>query len=69
VERKTLTNNKQASRTNEYNKIIMENWKQISGFYIAGELLIPDGIIRQVVSVSSLTWFIRDIFVIEIYNS
>jgi hypothetical protein len=24
---KTQTNNKQANRTNEYNKIIMENWK------------------------------------------
>jgi hypothetical protein len=24
---KTQANNKQANRTNEYNKIIMENWK------------------------------------------
>ena len=33
-----------------------------------GELLVPDGIIRPVVSVSALTWFIRYI-VIEIYSS
>ena len=34
----------------------------------AGGLLVPEGIIRPVVSVSTLTWFIRYNF-IEIYSS
>jgi hypothetical protein len=45
----------------------MLNW--ISTFYYyhwvdtsAGELLVPEGIIRPVVSASALTWFIRYIY-------
>jgi hypothetical protein len=30
--------------------------------YSAGGLLVPEGIIRPVISVSALTWFIRYIY-------
>jgi hypothetical protein len=36
----------------------------------AGGLLVPEGIIRPVVSVSALTWFIRyTVFITKIYSS
>jgi hypothetical protein len=45
-------------RTIWYVRFYYYHWVDTS----AGELLVPDGIIRPVVSVSALAWFIRHIY-------